>query len=135
MSCHANTQSHSNVNSEFEAIIRQTERDLTSMLVNDYESLRIKTSGDFHCTTDTIEDLVSDAPPQVVHAHSTVYISTMSNLTNYKQQRQASSKKKMVRDTRLHQQQPTPSSSSTTSTTHLTQHKTEHVPPQHHIPH
>ena len=52
-----------------------------------------------------------------------------------KQQRQASSKKKMVSDTRLHQQQPTPSSSSTTSTTYLTQHRTEHVPPQHHMPH
>ena len=95
--------SHSNVNSEVEAIIRQAERDLTSTLANHYESLRIKTSGDYHCTTDAIEDLVSNAPPQVVHTHSTIYKRTMDNLTNYKQQRQASVNKKMVRDARLHQ--------------------------------
>ena len=54
VSCHANISSHSNVNSEFEAIIRQAERDLISMLVNHYESPKIKTSGDFHCTTEAM---------------------------------------------------------------------------------
>ena len=86
-----------NVETCFNLILRQTERQLRETLLHHYQSASRSAEKQFHQAAMHINDLEQKAPPYVVHLHSPIYGCTMDNLAKLKHTKDLIHQNKLTR--------------------------------------